>query len=214
LTVAIRTSAGTGDRPVSRPPPDVLYFLRHGQTDWNAEGRLQGQADTDLNALGRSQATANGHRLAELIGDPAGFDFVASPLSRTRQTMELARSAMGLDPADYRLEPRIVEVHFGDWQGFTFAELERSDPGCGARRNADKWHFLPPGDGAESYQTLSERIGPWLRSIDRPTVCVTHGGVIRTIFRLAGGMDQETSAALSIPQDRVLGFEKGRLAWL
>ena len=60
----------------------LVYFVRHGQTDWNAEHRLQGQADVPLNALGRAQAERNGRRLAELIADPTGFDFVASPLYR------------------------------------------------------------------------------------------------------------------------------------
>ena len=97
----------------------LVYFVRHGQTDWNAEHRLQGQADIALNALGRAQATRNGRKLAELIADPADFDFVASPLGRTRETMELVRAAMGLEPHGYRTDPRLIEVHFGDWQGHT-----------------------------------------------------------------------------------------------
>ncbi len=107
----------------------LVYFVRHGETAWNAEGRLQGQADTDINALGREQATATAHRLAELIGDPEDFDFVASPMRRTRETMERVRAAMGLDPLAYRTDARLVEVHFGDWQGFTFAELETQSSG-------------------------------------------------------------------------------------
>jgi broad specificity phosphatase PhoE len=74
----------------------LIYFVRHGQTPWNAEQRLQGQADIDINAVGREQADRNGRRLAELIPDPAVFDFVASPMRRTRETMERARAAMGL----------------------------------------------------------------------------------------------------------------------
>ena len=78
----------------------LIYMIRHGQTDWNAEGRLQGQQNIDLNALGREQASRNGEDLLALIGDRVGdFAFVASPLARTRETMELLRAAMGLDPA-------------------------------------------------------------------------------------------------------------------
>src|SRR5690606_32233692 len=77
----------------------TIYLVRHGQTDWNAEYRLQGQADTDLNETGRAQAGRNGRRLAGLVADPAGFDFVSSPMRRTRETMERLRAAMGLDPA-------------------------------------------------------------------------------------------------------------------
>jgi probable phosphoglycerate mutase len=107
----------------------LVYFVRHGQTDWNAENRLQGQADIELNALGREQATQNGRKLAGLIPDPQAFDFVASPMKRTRATMELVRAAMGLDPYAYRTDPRLVEVNFGDWQGFTYAASAASTNG-------------------------------------------------------------------------------------
>jgi probable phosphoglycerate mutase len=193
-------------------PP--IYIVRHGLTDWNAEARLQGQAETDLNEIGRGQATGNGRRLAGLISDPEAWDFVASPMRRTRQTMERLRAAMGLAPDGYRAEPRLVEVHFGDWQGFTLAELEARRPGCIAEREADKWHFLPPGASAESYQMLSERVRPWLEAIDRPSVCVTHGGIIRTVFHIVEGMPAAQAAAMPVPQDRILELRDRRLRWL
>ena len=192
----------------------TLYFVRHGETDWNAEARLQGQADTDLNEKGRAQASANGRALARLIAKPAAFDFVASPMLRTRETMERLRAAMGLDPSGYRTEPLLVEVNFGDWQGHTFAELERVDPGCFARRQADKWGFVPPGEGAESYERLAARVRPWLEGVVRDTVCVTHGGVLRAIFMLSGTLAPAEAVMLSIPQDRILRLAGGVLEWL
>jgi broad specificity phosphatase PhoE len=192
----------------------LVYFVRHGQTDWNAEHRLQGQADTDMNVLGREQADRNGRRLAELIADPQDFDFVASPMRRTRETMERVRASMGLDPADYRTDGRLIEVNFGDWQGFTLAELEAREPGSTQDRPRAKWSFVPPGEGAESYQMLLARVRPWLDELDRPTVCVTHGGVIRVIFRTVEAMAQQKSAALNVFQDKVLRLQEGRLDWL
>jgi len=192
----------------------LVYIVRHGQTAWNAEYRLQGQADTDLNVLGREQAARNGERLRGLISNPAAFDFVASPMRRTRETMERVRAAMALEPGAYRTDPRLVEVNFGDWQGFTFAELETRFPGAAAVRERDKWNFLPPGAGAESYQMLLERIRPWFEALRQPTVCVTHGGVVRTIFRLAEGMSAQQASALEIPQDRILRLQGRHLEWL
>jgi len=191
-----------------------VYFVRHGQTDWNAENRLQGQADTDLNETGRTQAWRNGRRLGELIADPGTFDFTASPMRRTRETMERLRAAMGLDPSVYRTDARLVELHFGDWQGHTFTELEAVDPGCFARREADKWGFTPPGEGAESYAALVSRIRPWLESVDRDTVCVTHGGVMRAVFLLTGTLNANEAAMLTIPQDRILLMSDGGLGWM
>jgi probable phosphoglycerate mutase len=192
----------------------VLYLIRHGQTGWNAERRLQGQADTDINALGHEQADRNGRRLAELIGRGDGYDFVASPLRRTCETMERVRIAMGLPAAGYRTDPRLKELHFGDWQGHTFAELERIDPGLSARRDADKWTFRPPGDAAETYAMLVERIRPWLEAIAAPTVCVTHGGVIRAALHIRMGLSGEEAAMLDVPQDRFLKFENGSADWI
>jgi broad specificity phosphatase PhoE len=192
----------------------TIYFVRHGQTDWNAEGRLQGQADTPLNDTGRRQATGNGEKLAELIPDTNVFDFVASPLKRTRDTMERIRVAMGLEPSGYRTDPRLVEIHFGDWQGHTFSELEAIDPGASTRRSGNKWNFVPPGDKAESYDQLCARVRLWLEAVTQDTVCVTHGGVIRSIFRLTETLSPEECGALMIPQDKILRFESGKLEWL
>ncbi|BAV51679.1 phosphoglycerate mutase [Mesorhizobium sp. 113-1-2] len=192
----------------------LVFIVRHGQTAWNAEARLQGQADTDLNGLGREQATGNGLRLAELVGDVRDFDFVASPMRRTRETMERIRAAMKLDPLAYRTDPRLIEVNFGDWQSFTFAELETQSPGAKRSRARDKWNFQPPGDGAESYQMLLERVKPYFDGIDRRTICVTHGGVMRTLFRFVLDMAEDEAANLEIPQDHVLKLEGKSLEWL
>ncbi|MER9441849.1 histidine phosphatase family protein [Mesorhizobium sp. M0340] len=192
----------------------LVYIVRHGQTAWNAEARLQGQADTDLDELGREQASRNGRRLAELIDKPEDFDFVASPMRRTRETMERLRAAMKLDPHAYRTEPLLVELSFGDWQGFTFAELEANNPGSTRRRRLDKWNFQPPGEGAESYQMLLERVKPWFDALDRQTVCVTHGGVMRVMFRLVLGMSEQDAVSMDVPQDRLLRLDGRRLEWL
>lgn len=192
----------------------TIYFARHGQTAWNAEGRLQGQAETDITDRGRAQARRNGRLLAGLIAEPSSWDFVASPMRRTRETMELIRGEMGLPAQGYRTEPRLIEVSFGDWQGHTFAELDALTPGASRARKADKWNFLPPGPGAESYRMLCERVAPWLAGVRRDTVCVTHGGVMRAVFRIVERLPPQDAAALEIFQDRVLRLEQGRLDWL
>ncbi len=198
---------------MSAPSP-LVYLVRHGQTAWNAEGRLQGQAETDITEKGRSQADRNGRRLRELIDRPEDFDFVASPMRRTRETMERIRAAMGLDPKAYRTDPRLVEVSFGDWQGRTFVELEAETPGITKPRSRDKWNFVPPGEGAESYQMLLERVQPFLEGLSGPTVCVAHGGILRVAFRIFGDLPQREAATVDILQDRILRLEDGRLEWL
>ncbi|SMC91563.1 histidine phosphatase family protein [Rhizobium sp. RU36D] len=195
----------------------IVYVVRHGQTDWNAESRFQGQKDIPLNDLGRAQATGNGVALSRIIAQKAAdFDFVASPLGRTRHTMELLRAAMGLEPMGYRTDNRLKEVSFGDWEGLTIPELVSHYPERVAARAGAKWDFIPPGDHAESYEILSWRVGAWLNSIDRPTICVSHGGVIRSIFRLVAGTDKDEACQMHVPQDRILKVDPrlGRVDWI
>src|SRR5690606_932990 len=112
-------------------------------------------------ATGRLQADRNGLRLAEMIADPRSFDYVASPLGRTVETMRRIRMALGLPAEGFRTDDRLKEVHFGDWQGFTYAELEAREPGCTSARAGMKWRFLPPGQQAESYEAMARRVKAW-----------------------------------------------------
>src|SRR4029453_10048898 len=99
-------------------PGLTLYSLRHGQTDWNRAQRYQGQRDIPLNATGRSQAISNGRALTRVLGGEAEtIDYVASPLMRARETMELMRRQLGLSAYDYRTDDRLREIHYGHWEG-------------------------------------------------------------------------------------------------
>lgn len=192
----------------------LLYIIRHGQTDWNVEQRLQGQAEVDLNEVGFAQVERNARLLAALVRDPEEVDFVSSPLRRTRVTMEHIRQELGLPREGYGTDARLMELHFGEWQGFTYVELEQLQPGSTLERRQQKWTFVPPGQYAESYERLAGRVAQWLGEVTRPTLCTTHGGVIRTLFHLLGDMPAADAANLPVPQDRVLRILNGKLEWL
>lgn len=194
----------------------LLYVIRHGQTDYNREERLQGARDIPLNETGRDQARGNGRVLAtrSLELPLAEFDWVASPLGRTRETMELVRESAGLDPSGYRTDPLLVELSFGDWEGQTLSEVSVHSPGLIEQREQGKWRFQPPGTRAESYAMLAERTGRFLSGVDKPTICVAHGGVIRTLFHRIGKLDDEAAALLDVPQDRVLKIEENTIGWI
>jgi broad specificity phosphatase PhoE len=195
-------------------PKPVIYFSRHGETDWNVAERIQGQADVDINARGRAQADRNGDLLKSLVGTGAGFDFVASPLKRARETMERIRTRMGLDPRDYHIDPRLIEVSFGDWQGFMLEDIAAKTPELVEARGRDKWNFVPPGRSAESYAVLGRRVANWLSEVANPTICVTHGGCLRTIFQMVDKLNGHDAANLVISQDHILRLEDGQLTWL
>lgn len=193
-------------------PRSLICLVRHGETDWNRVGRLQGMQDTPLNPRGRDQAAAAGRLLATIHPEVAGFDFVASPLSRARTTMELMRAAMRLPPTAYRLDDRLKELTFGRWEGMTLRELAQHEPVGAKAREADKWGFVPPG--GESYAMLSQRVAVWLEEVEVPTVAVSHGGVARVLLGLMGGVRQIDLPTFEITQGRVLVFEAGRYRWV
>jgi broad specificity phosphatase PhoE len=145
-------------------PGVTLYFIRHGETDWNRAQRYQGRQDIPLNATGRLQARRNGLVLAEALGSgAAALDCVASPLLRARETMEIVRREMALAPDAYRTDERLAEIHYGHWEGELWTELPRTDPQGYAARQADPWGWQPVG--GESYRMLSDRVALWLAEV-------------------------------------------------
>jgi broad specificity phosphatase PhoE len=194
-----------------------LIFVRHGQTSYNLENRLQGQRDVRLDGAGREQACAVGRYLrttmsAEIAEIEAKERFWASPLERTRETMELAREAMGLKPQSYHVDARLKELTFGVWEGMTWAEVRAHDPAGASAREKDKWRYAPPR--GESYAMLVERVKPWLAELEGETFVVSHGGVARAFLTLLAGMPVTEAASAPIWQGRALVFDKGAAEWL
>ncbi len=199
------------------PYPHRIIFVRHGETSYNAESRLQGQRDIPLNGRGREQASAIGRALRdELAGELARLDaagaFYASPLIRTRQTMELARAAMGFAPARYHLSPTLMELTFGDWEGLTWPDVEARDSAGARAREADKWHFAPPR--GESYAMLVERLRPWLAGREGDCFIASHGGVARAFMVILAGVSSAAAENANIWQGRALIFDKGGYGWI
>src|ERR1700759_1338520 len=115
----------------------TVYFVRHGQTEWNAQERMVGLTDIPLNDKGRQQGEAAGTLLGWLDKQPGELDFVAGPLLRTRKTMESLRTRLGLDVAACRQDERLKEMDYGTWEGLTWPEIQKTDPANFERRQAD-----------------------------------------------------------------------------
>ena len=191
----------------------TLYFIRHGETDWNVAQRYQGQSDIPLNDTGRAQAGRNGRALFEQLKQHArSFDYVASPLSRTTETMQIVRYGLGLPPDDFRRDARLKEQHFGHWEGRLWGDLPKSDPEGFAARMADTWNWVPRG--GESYAMLQARVEAWLDGISRDTVTVSHGNVGRLVRGLVLKLDHAVVTKLEAPQDKVLHLRDGRAEWI
>jgi broad specificity phosphatase PhoE len=191
----------------------VLYFIRHGETNFNVEQRLQGQYETSLNARGRVQARQCGDLLSELFAregrSAADYSYVSSPLLRARETMQLVRAGLGLDPASFDLDDRLKEISYGQWEGSTLPEIEARDPHLLARREDDKWGFAPPG--GESYRNVAGRVASWYATVARDTVVAAHGGVARALMANFCILPKEEATHAEIVHGAVYVFAGGTM---
>jgi broad specificity phosphatase PhoE len=194
-------------------PAPTIYYIRHGETAWNAEGRLQGVQDIPLNNLGRKQAACVGGILAGLFArdgrSETSLSFVASPLGRARSTMELVRGSLNLPPGDYAVDDRLREIAYGQWEGSTLSQMRQADPDIFAAREADKWTVPPPG--GESYAAVQARMSDWYRQLTADTVAVAHGGTARALMVVLGIETSDSAADLTIEQGAVYVFGDGGL---
>ncbi len=184
-----------------------LLLLRHGQTEYNATSRMQGQLDTDLSDLGRAQAVA----AAEVLAKRQPLVIVSSDLRRALDTATTLGDQAGMPVS---VDERLRETHLGDWQGLTHQEVDAVAPGARlAWREDARW---APHNG-ESRVDVANRSLPvvieqlrnlpeWgVDEVDRPVVLVAHGGLIAAL----------TAALLDLPVDNwpVLGG-MGNASWV
>jgi len=188
----------------------ILYLLRHGETEFNVAGRLQGQLDSPLTARGRTQARAHGALLKTLIAEPAAWRVVASPLGRTMDTARLACAELGLSETAIETDPRLQEIAFGDWEGLTWAEAEARDPDRWAERERDRWGFVVPG--GESYEMVALRAEAFLEEPRGNTIVVSHGGTGRVLRGLYTRLAPEQIKTLEQPQDALHRLTQGTIA--
>lgn len=163
-----------------------ILFIRHGPTQWNLEGRIQGHTDVPLGDEGR--ATVGGWRL------PPGFlafDWISSPLVRARETARL------LGAPNVALDERLREADWGDWEGRSLKEL-REELGDLLKQNERRGLDLEVPNG-ESPRMVRERLAAWLAEVAgarRPLVAVCHNGILRAAYSLATGWDMRSDSPL------------------
>jgi probable phosphoglycerate mutase len=191
-------------------PESILYLLRHGETEFNVEGRLQGQQDSPLTARGRAQARAHGVLLGELIAEPETWRVVASPLGRALDTARLACAELGLPEAAIETDPRLREIAYGEWEGLTYAEIEVRNSDDWAARQRDPWRYVVPG--GESYEMVAARAGDFLNEVRGNTIVVSHGGTGRVLRGLYGRLAPPEIKTLEQPQDAIHRLAQGTVA--
>ena len=184
-----------------------IVFIRHGETDWNKQGLIQGSIDTDLNATGHAQAKALADALSVHAAEWAGYEIIVSPQRRARQTADYVLAA--LSRSDWASEARVRELGFGVWEGKPFWELKDSpvypaDP---------EGRFFWRPEGGESYEDGVSRVNDWRTTLTRPTLVISHGAVGRCLMGAVAGLGPGDIVALPTPQGAYCRLQQGTIQW-
>lgn len=172
----------------------TIAFLRHGETEWNREKRMQGRRDISLTADAKARFAAL--RVPAIFADASWH---VSPLARARETA----AALGLAPAP---APALIETDWGAWEGKTLAELRAEDPAA-MQANEGRGLYLQPPGGERPFD-VQARVLAWLRDLPTgPHGAVTHKGVIRAVMAAAYDWDMTGKAPLTLQWDHLHVFE-------
>jgi alpha-ribazole phosphatase len=177
-----------------------VLFIRHAETEM--AGRFCGHSDPDLNEKGQAQLA----RLAEVLSSEAIAEVYSSDLRRARSTAQAIATARNVRLA---LSPALREIHFGRWEGLTWAEIEQMDPAY-ARKWVEGYPHMPAPAG-ESFQTFETRVLAEVRNLiargAEPVAVVTHAGVLRVVLKHLQGCSEEEAWRQTTPYCCVVRYE-------
>ncbi|WP_377109843.1 histidine phosphatase family protein [Rubellimicrobium aerolatum] len=184
--------------------PEIL-LARHGETEWNREGRFQGARDSDLTERGRAQALAMGEALRSWGVDARSHGAWTSPQGRARDTARLMLDSLGVAAEE---EPDLVEIGMGAWTGLLRTEVEVRWPGPAGESLLEFYARCPGGEPLAEVATRAARV---LARVRRPTVLVTHGITLRVLCSLALGRPLTEAGGYPLRQGDLVRIAKGRM---
>lgn len=198
MAVGTRRNDAGGNNVTTYPK---IWFLRHGQTEWNKEYRLQGQLDSPLTDQGLAEARRQAELMPPILAlKPALY---ASPLGRARQTADIA-----LCQTPYQTDPRLMEIHAGDWQGMLRDEIMARHPDWAAT-SPTPLEIYEAAEGGEGLTAFHARIRDFMRGLDGPSVVVAHGLLGQVLRAEARGLPLAAAGGLSNLQGCVYVIENG-----
>lgn len=185
----------------------MILLVRHGQTEFNRERRLQGHMDSPLTELGLRQAEAVGELLAGMIQPADGWMLASSPLGRARDTATIIGARLGLTVT---LDDRLIEVSWGAREGRLRSELEADYPDTFGKTG---WAFDVAE--AEALEAVEARMASWLEDLPpepwRRVIAVSHGVSGRVLRGLYANLPREDMRRQEVPQDAVFRLQNGQI---
>lgn len=186
----------------------MILLLRHGETFWNREARIQGHMESDLTPRGERQAAAMANLVSDLMRREEGeFRLMSSPIGRARRTAGMVADATGLS---IELDPLLAEVACGAWEGQLRADIAHHHPEVFATR---EWFFGAPG--GETFEDITARVSHWLAKLppepERRVIAVSHGVSGRLLRGAYAGLDRQTTLDQDVPQTAVYRLQNGQI---
>lgn len=185
----------------------MLYLIRHGETEYNVQGRLQGSLDSPLTSQGIRQARAIGRSLRKLIEGPKAWTIESSPLMRALTTARIIGDELGLT-SPIVVEDRLREVSLGSWEGLTVEEIDERWPEAEIKKSIRRaWarHCL----NGEAYETSSARLAGWLsEKAAGDRIVVTHGIAGSILRGLFAGLPRDQLLGLPVQQNMFFELHK------
>ncbi len=188
----------------------MIYLVRHGETEFNREKRLQGQMESGLTDLGRRQALAMANLLFALIDPqpPVQWRIISSPLGRTQATAAIIAEKLGL-PVE--IDKRLIEMSVGEWQGQLRDDLHLAHPELSASKD---WIFKAPR--GETFEDVERRVKEWLteqaQTPGKNVIAVSHGMTGRLLRGAYAGLSRSDTLDQDAPQDAIYQLHDGQLA--
>lgn len=178
----------------------TIFIVRHGETEFNTQGRYQGQLDSPLTEHGMDQVRQMARLLRYSVDQPSEWKVISSPLGRALQSTQILCEILGYDFNKIETDSRLSEVSVGSWSGLTLKEIEQGWPNRLEDTTMYDWYFRSP-DG-ESYEAVQERVTDWLDSLSSTSkvIAVTHGLTSRILRGVYAGLARQEALALEVSQ--------------
>ncbi|CAI2312736.1 TPA: histidine phosphatase family protein [Vibrio parahaemolyticus] len=184
-----------------------IFVLRHGETEFNADKKLQGHCNSSLTSKGSDQARRVGTTLKQYV-ENRPFRVYSSTLGRALQTSQIVCEELNYSYENLNKEPRLKEFSLGEWEQRTIPSLEQEIPNLLAQND---WYLQAPN--CETYESVRERLSSWLSDVahDEDIVVVSHGLTGIVLRGLLLGMDYTQVWQQDLPQDAFFIIEDGRI---
>lgn len=178
----------------------TIYLFRHGETQFNTQGRYQGELDSTLTEDGVNQVKMNARILKSLIKDPNEWEIISSPLGRAVESTKIICETIGYEFSKVKTDNRLSEVAVGSWAGLTLEQIGVGWKNNMKNTNLYNWYFNSP-DG-ESYDTVVKRLSSWLKDIENlpNVIVVSHGLTGRVLRGIYSNLSKEEALKLEVSQ--------------